>query len=108
MRKLIHAQMKTQRSGDKRRHGAGFEAELEATQKTRERQLEGNVGVSDEGEKKSEIERMEAIEKALEAQGVEESAAKYLAATTVGDSLKYVFAEASQDSPAFFSVQPKG
>lgn len=108
MRKLIHAQMKNQRTNDKRRHGAGLEAELEATQKTRERQAEGKVGVSDAGETKSDAERRRAIEEALAAQGVEQGAAKALAATTVGDSLKYVFAEAAQDSPAFFSVQPKG
>lgn len=108
MRKLIQAQMKTQRSGNRRRHGGGFEAELEATQKTRERQLEGNVGVSDAGETKSEEERRKAIEEALEAEGIDHAAARDLAATTVGDSLKYVFAEAAQDSPAFFSVQPKG
>ena len=108
MRKLIHAQMKTQRSGDKRRHGGGLEAELEATQKTRERQLEGKIGVSDAGESKSEEERKKAIEEALAAQGIDQIAARDLAATTVGDSLKYVFAEAPQDSPAFFSVQPKG
>jgi Histidine kinase-, DNA gyrase B-, and HSP90-like ATPase len=108
MRKLIHAQMKRQRTGEKQRHGGGFEAEREATQKTRERQLEGKVGESDAGETKSEVERMHAIEKALEEQGIDQAAAMALAATTVSDSLKYVFAEASLDSPAFFSVQPKG
>jgi hypothetical protein len=108
MRKLIHAQMKSQRSGDKRRYGEGFEAEREATQKTRERQLEGRVGVSDAGESKSEQERLKDIERELEAQGLDKASAENIAATTVGDSLKYVFAEASQDSPAFFSVQPKG
>lgn len=108
MRKLIHAQLKNQRSGEKRRHGVGFEAEREATDKTRERQAEGKVGASDAEEKKPEGERQEAIEKALEAQGLDSDAARALAATTVTDSLKYVFAEAALDSPAFFSVQPKG
>ena len=108
MRKLINAQMKTQRTGERQRHGGGFEAEKEATDKTRERQAEGKVGVSDAGESKSDSERMDAIEKALEEQGVDQVAAKALAASTVGDSLKYVFAEAPLDGPAFFSVQPKG
>jgi len=108
MRKLIQAQMKTQRSGERQRHGGGFEAEQEATEKTRERQAEGKVGVSDAGESKSEAERIDAIEKALEEQGLDQAAAKALAASTVGDSLKYVFAEAPLDGPAFFSVQPKG
>ncbi len=108
MRKLIFAQMKTQRTGERQRHGGGFEAEKEATDKTRERQAEGKVGVSDAGESKSDSERMDAIEKALEEQGVDQVAAKALAASTVGDSLKYVFAEAPLDGPAFFSVQPKG
>jgi hypothetical protein len=108
MRKLIHAQLKNQRTDDKRRHGVGFEAELEATQKTRERQADGNVGISDEDEAKPKEERIQAIEQALEAQGLGQSEAEALAATTVTDSLKYVFAEAALDSPAFFSVQPKG
>ena len=37
-----------------------------------------------------------------------EDDAKEIAESAVNDSLKYVFAEASIDSPAFFSVQPRG
>ena len=108
MRKLIHAQMKNQRGAENRRHGSAFIAELEATQKTRERQLDGKVGESDRDEAKPEEERRLAIEQMLVTQGIDQPEANKLAATTVNDSLKYVFAEAPLDIPAFFSVQPKG
>ena len=108
MRKLINAQNKSTRTNDRQRHGDGFSAEVEATQKTRERQAEGKIGLSDEGESKPEGDRIRAIEEALESQGLDIESAKTLAATTVGEKFKYVFAEAAQDSPAFFSVQPKG
>ena len=108
MRKLIFAQLKNQRTNTNRRHGVGFEAEREATQKTRERQTEGMVGASDADEKNPENERRLAIKNELESMGLEPQDAETLTATTIGDSLKYVFAEASLDTPAFFSVQPKG
>jgi hypothetical protein len=108
MRKLIQAQNKNTRRGEKTRHGEGFQAEKEATAKTRERQAGGIVGRSDAEEGKPEAERIQAIGAALEAQGLDPAEASTLAATTVGSSLKYVFAESAQDSPAFFSVQMKG
>ncbi len=108
MRKLIQAQNKNTRRGDRTRYGEGLEAEKEATAKTRERQADGIVGRSDAGEERPEAERIQAIGAALEAQGLDPAEASALAATTVGSSLKYVFAESAQDSPAFFSVQMKG
>ena len=108
MRKLIQAQNKNTRRGGKTRHGEGLQAEKEATAKTRERQAGGIVGRSDAEETRPESERKQEISDALEAQGLDFSEASALAATTVGSSLKYVFAESPQDSPAFFSVQMKG
>lgn len=44
----------------------------------------------------------------LKEEGVTESKAELLAATTVDDGLKYTFIEAPLDTPAFFSVKPRG
>ena len=52
--------------------------------------------------------RQSQIEHELEEQGVPEVAAKELAARTISDGLKYVFAEADIETPAFFSVRQKG
>jgi selenocysteine lyase/cysteine desulfurase len=41
-------------------------------------------------------------------QGVAETTAKELAATTIGDALKYTFARADLETAAFFSVKPRG
>lgn len=108
MRSTIQRQNVNVRRGDRTRHGEGLQAEKEATDKTRERQAGGNIGRSDAEEGKPESERIQAIGAALESQGLDPAEASTLAATTVGSSLKYVFAESAQDSPAFFSVQMKG
>lgn len=108
MRDLIDVQLKNQRSREARHDDRGLDAEKEATQKTRERQAEGNRGESDADESKPKVERQKDIAEVLQQQGLEQSDAEEIAANAVNDSLKYVFAEASLDSPAFFSVQPRG
>lgn len=108
MRKLIKVQNSNKRTDEKVRHGGGLDAELEATQKTRERQQDGKVGVSDADESRPAEERINAIKDTLVTQGIDEPQAEALAASTIDNSYKYVFAEATLDSPAFFSVQPRG
>ncbi|MBU0587161.1 MAG: ATP-binding protein [Gammaproteobacteria bacterium] len=108
MRDLIDVQLKNQRSRETRHDVNGLLAEKEATEKTRQRQAEGKHGVSDADEIKPQEERKSDIAETLTQQGLSEADANDLAVNAVNDSLKYIFAEASLDSPAFFSVQPRG
>ena len=108
MHDLVDQQLKNQRSNDNRHDTSSRDAEKEATEKTRERQAKGNRGESDKDEGKPVEERKIDIASGLTAQGLSEKDAAEIANTAVNDSLKYVFAEASLDSPAFFSVQPRG
>jgi hypothetical protein len=108
MRDLIDQQMKNQRSREARHSVDALEAEIEATEKTRERQAEGKRGESDTDEGMPPEVRKKSIEDVLKAQGLDPKDAEGLAGLAVTDSLKYVFAESVLDSPAFFSVQPRG
>lgn len=74
----------------------------------RERQEEGHRGASDRDETLPPEQRQAAIERTLIDEGVAETAARELAASTVSDGLKYVFAEADLETTAFFSVKPRG
>ena len=105
---LVDQQLKNQRSREARHETGTRDAEKEATEKTRERQAAGNRGESDKDENKPVLERKTEITTGLTEQGLSEEDAKEIAENAVNDSLKYVFAEASIDSPAFFSVQPRG
>ena len=107
MQQIVYAQHKNSRN-DKKRRFIGFSPELEATQKTRLRQAQGHVGESDEGEKRSQTEKEEEIRSALVSQGLAPQQAKEFAENAIEKSLKYIFMEGEIDSPAFFSVQPKG
>ena len=108
MRELVDQQMKNQRSREARHDVNALQAEKEATDKTRERQAEGKQGESDADEDMPAEVRRSDIEAVLTQQGLNEADASELADRAVTDSLKYLFAEASLDSPAFFSVQPRG
>jgi hypothetical protein len=107
MQDLVKAQLRNTRT-DKRRRGFGLGAEREATEKTRLRQADGHKGESDEGETKSKEDRLAEITKALEANGMAPKIAEQYAGSAIDQSLKYLFVSADLDSPAFFSVQPKG
>lgn len=52
--------------------------------------------------------RQAEIERSLVDEGVPEETAKELAATTISDGLKYVFAEADLETYAFFTVKQRG
>jgi hypothetical protein len=105
---LIDVQLKNQRSKETRHDVGALQAEKEATEKTRARIAEGNRGESDAGESKPNEERKTEIEETLTQQGLDQEDAKQIATIAVNDSLKYIFAEASLDTQAFFSVQPRG
>jgi hypothetical protein len=108
IRDLLKQQTVNQRS--KKRHdvSGGVTPEQEATEKTKDRQTEGHKGSSDAGETLPPQQKQEEIEGALSNQGVASDVAQSLAAQAVRNSLKYVFVEAPSESPAFFSVQPRG
>lgn len=105
IRRLLKAQTKGTR-GPKRH--AGPTAEEVATEGTKERQEEGYVGGSDKDEQLPSGERTGIIEETLVDEGVTQDEAHELAAKTVSDGLKYLFAEAPLETSAFFSVKPKG
>lgn len=106
IRRLLKAQTKGTRSGNKRH--AGPVAEEVATAATEERKKEGHVGQSDRDESKPREVRQNEITKTLTEQGVTENQAKELAAKTINDGLKYTFVEADLETAAFFSVKPRG
>ncbi len=106
IRRLLKAQTRGTRSGNKRH--AGPVAEQVATAATEERKKEGHVGQSDRDESKPKEIRQTEITETLTDQGVTETQAKELAAKTINDGLKYTFAEADLETAAFFSVKPRG
>ncbi|MEH1912326.1 MAG: ATP-binding protein [Nostoc sp.] len=107
IRRLLEAQTKGSRSGGSKRYEM-TKAEEVATVVTEERKREGHKGESDKQESLPKEKRQKGIEETLNEQGVTESQAILLAAKTVDDGLKYVFAEADLETAAFFSVKPKG
>jgi hypothetical protein len=106
IRRLLKAQTKGTRTSEKR-HDTYKPLKI-ATAATKERKLQGHKGKSDEDEQLPKEERKQVIQQTLKEEGVTEVQAELLAATTVDDGLKYIFAEAPIDSSAFFSVKPRG
>jgi hypothetical protein len=105
IRGLLRAQTKGTRGPQ--RHEVPSAEEV-ATTATKDRQREGHVGGSDKDEQLSPDERKGIIEETLIDTGITEGYAQELAAKTVSDGLKYVFAEAPLETSAFFSVKPRG
>ena len=105
LRGLIKAQ--TRGSRGTQRHDRPTPEET-ATTKTRERQQQGYHGDSDTDEQLPADERRGIIEETLREEGVSDSDADELAATTISDNLKYLFAKAPLETAAFFSVKPRG
>ncbi len=109
IRDLLRAQAKSEANHEKRnRHGDAISAEEIATEATKERVEAGYSGKSDEDESLSDDERKGILEQALIDDGVPEMVALGIAATTVSNGLKYVFAEADLETPSFFSVKQRG
>lgn len=109
LRRLLKAQTASERGRGGGRHDNGKDSpESRATEVTRDRQEAGHAGQSDRDENRPALERQDAIELELEDLGVPAAAAKELAARTVSTGLKYAFAHADLETPAFFSVRQKG
>jgi histidine kinase/DNA gyrase B/HSP90-like ATPase len=106
IRGLLKAQTKGVRGP--RRHEDVPPAEVVATEATKDRQEEGYVGASDKDETLPPDERKGIIEETLVDEGVTQDQAQELAAKTISDGLKYVFATAPLETSAFFSVKPRG
>ncbi|MBD2437050.1 ATP-binding protein [Nostoc sp. FACHB-110] len=107
IRRLIKNQTKGTRTTTEKRHDP-YKPEKVATTVTQERKSQGYKGQSDADEKLPKEERKQVIKETLKEEGVTETKAELLAATTVDDGLKYTFVEAPLDTPAFFSVKPRG
>ena len=106
MRRQIQAQMKGQTRA--KRHG-GNTAEMRGTTATRSLQGQGHRGASDADEDRPSEERTHDLEEALiHVVGVSPREALDEATDAIETGLKYRFAEADTDSPAFFSVTPRG
>lgn len=107
IRGLVKNQTKGDRTLGSKRH-ENYKPQKTATYITKERQNNGYVGESDKDEQLPKQQRKQAIQETLIEEGITPTQAELLAATTVDDGLKYTFVEAPLDSPAFFSVKPKG
>lgn len=105
MRRQIQSQMKGQ---TRRRRHDGNTAEIRGTTATRNLQDQGHRGTSDAGESRPEEERLKEIEKGLQDAGVPPLQAHKEAADDLESGIKYHFTESELDSPAFFSVRPRG
>jgi hypothetical protein len=107
LRNALKAQTAGMRS-KQTRHNSPHSPEAVATAATRDLQDEGHMGASDKDEQLPEAQRVEMIENTLIDEGVQPSIAHDLAATTISEGLKYVFAHADLETPAFFSVKLRG
>jgi len=109
IRGLLKAQARSEANNENRnRHPNIPSAEEIATEATKERVEAGYSGKSDEDATLSDDERKGIIEQTLIEEGVPEMVALGIAATTVSNGLKYVFAEADLETPSFFSVKQRG
>ncbi|MDE2987449.1 MAG: ATP-binding protein [Chloroflexota bacterium] len=106
---LMRSQIQTQMKGQtRRRRHTGNSAEVRGTTATTNRKDEGHHGASDADESLPEEQRVLELEGGLEDVGVPAQQAHEEAAEAIQSGLKYRFAEADLDSPAFFSVTPRG
>ena len=109
LRGLLRAQTASENRAGRQRHEDVFKTpEGRATAVTKKRREEGYTGESDRDEDLPGDERRGIIEQTLIDEGLPAAVARGLAATTVSNGLKYVFAEAELETPAFFSVKQRG
>lgn len=107
IRRLIKDQTKGELTSSSQRH-ENYKPQKTATYITRERQSNGYRGESDQDEQLPKEERKQVIQETLMEDGITALQAELIATTTVDEGLKYIFAEVALDTPAFFSVKPKG
>lgn len=105
---IIRNLLKEQGRGKRTTRYIDITPEKTATRLTDERKKMGFIGESDKYENKSPTEKEEEIKRELMEVGITEEDAERLAATTVTNNLKYLFAEAPFESDAFFIVSPRG
>jgi hypothetical protein len=109
LRALLRAQTASEERAAKKRHeDVSKSPEAQATEVTQKRKEDGHTGRSDSDENLPPDERRGIIEQTLIEEGLPESVARDLAASTVSNGLKYVFAEADLETSAFFSVKQRG
>lgn len=104
IRKLLKEQTRGTRSNER----YDTNAEKAATEMTDQRKQQGHFGSSDKDEGKTPEEKREEITYELVESGMEHVIAEKLAANTVANNLKYLFAETSLEGDAFFTVRPRG
>ena len=107
MRKYNDTQTKGARTANLISESNEDSPESIATKITREMIDEGFTSKNDEQEKLPVKERIEQIEKVLIDQGLDAEDAKQISKTATDFGLKYVFAHADIQTPAFFTVRPK-
>ncbi len=108
MRKWLQQQTRGNKITTTRHDTSEPTPEIVATEATRQRQQDGHTGESDKDEQLPASQRQTAIAQSLIDEGITEKVANHLAARTVSDGLKYIFATADVETPAFFSVKPRG
>lgn len=109
MREIIKAQAsRLERAPVESRHGSeGIEAEIQATEATEGRKIDGFIGGSElKAEGKSEDEKLNEIIKELANDNVPEI--NVFAQEIINSNVLYQFIESSFESKAFFSVSPVG
>ena len=104
LRRQIYSQTRQTR----KRHKERDSAEHRGTAATRALQEQGHHGVSDDAESLPTAARLHELQKGLQEAGVPQDVARQEASDTVHSGMKFQFIEAALDSPAFFSVQPRG
>lgn len=104
LRRQIHSQTRQTR----KRHKDRDSAERRGTAATRALQEKGHHGISDDAESLPTEARLDELQKGLQEAGVPKDVAHQEASDTVHSGMKFQFTEAALDSPAFFSVQPRG
>ena len=111
IRKVLAAlrqQIRSQAKPRRERHKDRDSAEHRGTAGTRVLQKKGYSGGSDEAESLPPEIRLHELQQSLQEAGIPQDIARREASETVHSGIKYQFIEATLDSPAFFSVQPRG
>lgn len=107
MRKLIKEQRRGSGSTGAKRH-KNIHPEKTATELTNQRKQDGYKGTSDIDDEKPTEEKEQEITAELVESGIDQQTAEQLAANTVSNNLKYLFAETPLEGDAFFTVRPRG
>jgi len=108
LRKILKAQTQSRSSGKIRHPEEPDSAENIGTAVTRERQLEGHDGSSDQDETATEAERKERITTGLTDHGLDTADAKNIALNVIQSGRKFEFYQTHLETAEFFTVRPRG